>query len=335
MHLSYLRPVSCIFTSWVSSGLTVGVAAVWWLLDGRSSFLPEFPQGSPDHIHGGCICWRLWHPLFTDRAGNIPFLTLKRVKELACETVWAWEGLREQGLCRSGSYFSSTVFILCRVSTFSGINFCFSHFWQAQSGHTEVKALRSQGTGSSPAPIQRSLPAPSCPPPGGLSWTEGSTLTQPKLVQMLNQHWWAQKHWECLFIDSLIALTWKPNGIFFYFSWAYAGEARAVFSLTELRAQSHRQGKEAFWSELIPFLGSKGLCLQLYCYTCRRKALEGRDPGCSHSGMLSAESTARGHWALGVPSKGGSLAAPIAGEERWRRGDAEKRHNAHHWLWER
>jgi len=26
-----------------------GVAAVWWLLDGRCSFLPEFPQGSPVH----------------------------------------------------------------------------------------------------------------------------------------------------------------------------------------------------------------------------------------------------------------------------------------------
>ena len=26
-----------------------GVAAVWWLLDGRYSFLPEFPQGSPAH----------------------------------------------------------------------------------------------------------------------------------------------------------------------------------------------------------------------------------------------------------------------------------------------
>ena len=29
-----------------------GVAAVWWLLDGRYSFLPEFPQGSPAHTGG-------------------------------------------------------------------------------------------------------------------------------------------------------------------------------------------------------------------------------------------------------------------------------------------
>lgn len=62
----------------------------------------------------------------------------------------------------------------------------------------------------------------------------------------------------------------------------------------------------------------------MYCYTCRRKTLEGRDLGCGHSGMLSAGSIARGPWVLGVSSKGGSLAAPTAGEERWHRGDAEK-----------
>ena len=27
-----------------------GVAAVWWLLDGRYSFLPEFLQGSPSVV---------------------------------------------------------------------------------------------------------------------------------------------------------------------------------------------------------------------------------------------------------------------------------------------
>ena len=26
-------------------------------------------------IHVDCNCWWLWHPLFTDKAGNIPFLT--------------------------------------------------------------------------------------------------------------------------------------------------------------------------------------------------------------------------------------------------------------------
>ena len=31
-------------------GSPKGVAAVWWLLDGRYSFLPEFPQGSPSVV---------------------------------------------------------------------------------------------------------------------------------------------------------------------------------------------------------------------------------------------------------------------------------------------
>ena len=44
LHLSYLGPVSCAFTSW---GFTTGVAAVRWLLDGILCFLPEVPQGSP------------------------------------------------------------------------------------------------------------------------------------------------------------------------------------------------------------------------------------------------------------------------------------------------
>ena len=38
---------ACVFTSWVSS--LWGVAAVWWLLDGRYSFLPESPQGLRAH----------------------------------------------------------------------------------------------------------------------------------------------------------------------------------------------------------------------------------------------------------------------------------------------
>ena len=49
VHLSSLGPGSCVFTTWVPQGLLWGVAAVWWLLDGRCSFLPESPQGSPAH----------------------------------------------------------------------------------------------------------------------------------------------------------------------------------------------------------------------------------------------------------------------------------------------
>ena len=76
MHLSYLGPVSCVFSSWVSSGCTFGDGCSGWLLDGLGSgqpicLHPEFPQGSLSG--GGCnvMAWWLQHPLFTDMAGNI------------------------------------------------------------------------------------------------------------------------------------------------------------------------------------------------------------------------------------------------------------------------
>ena len=72
MHLSSQGPASCIFSSWVSSGLTIGsgcslMAARWQVL---------FPSWVPSGLTlEGCNCWWLWHPLFTDMAGNIPFLS--------------------------------------------------------------------------------------------------------------------------------------------------------------------------------------------------------------------------------------------------------------------
>ena len=76
MHLSYLGPVSCVFTSWVSSGLTVGsgcslMAARWQVF---SSFLSSLR--AHQLAGGGCNRWWLWHPLFTDMAGSIPFLDI-------------------------------------------------------------------------------------------------------------------------------------------------------------------------------------------------------------------------------------------------------------------
>ena len=81
-HFTYLGPVSCVFTHEFPRGLLWGVAAVWWLLDGRCSFLPEFLQ-----------CLLVHHPwwlqllitvtsLFTNMAGNTPFLKLESVKLL-------------------------------------------------------------------------------------------------------------------------------------------------------------------------------------------------------------------------------------------------------------
>ena len=75
MHLAYLGPVSCVFTCWVSSELTIRsdcslMAARW-----QYSFLSEFPQGSPAHH-----LWQLQSLmtvtcLFTEFAGSNPFLT--------------------------------------------------------------------------------------------------------------------------------------------------------------------------------------------------------------------------------------------------------------------
>ena len=74
IHLSYLGPVSCVFTSWVSTGLTLGsgcslMAARWQAF--FVSFLSSF-RAHPLTLHG-CSHWWLWYPLFTDMAGKIPF----------------------------------------------------------------------------------------------------------------------------------------------------------------------------------------------------------------------------------------------------------------------
>ena len=42
-------PMSCVFTSCVSSGLTTESGRSLMTVDGRYSFLPEFPPGSPAH----------------------------------------------------------------------------------------------------------------------------------------------------------------------------------------------------------------------------------------------------------------------------------------------
>ena len=62
--LSYLGPVSCVFTSGVPSGLTTGsgcsLRAARWQV-----FFPSWvPSGLT--IPGGCLCWWQWPPLLTD-----------------------------------------------------------------------------------------------------------------------------------------------------------------------------------------------------------------------------------------------------------------------------
>ena len=78
MHLSSLGPVTCVFhilsfprthhREWLQSD------GCW--MAGILSFLNS-PRTHQLTIHGGCNCWWLWHPLSTDGAGNIPFLTIQ------------------------------------------------------------------------------------------------------------------------------------------------------------------------------------------------------------------------------------------------------------------
>ena len=71
MHLSYPGPESCAFSSWVSSGCSVGADYSCCSLDGG---LPVSIL-SPLKVHHwegpSVMAWWLQHPPFTDRAGNI------------------------------------------------------------------------------------------------------------------------------------------------------------------------------------------------------------------------------------------------------------------------
>ena len=73
VRLSSLGPGSCVSTSWVAQGSPWAAAVVCWLLDGRYSFLPKFPWGSPGDI-GGPQSLMTATSLFTDTAGSIQYL---------------------------------------------------------------------------------------------------------------------------------------------------------------------------------------------------------------------------------------------------------------------
>ena len=63
LHFSYLGPVSWVFTSWVSSGLTVGSG--YRLMAARCQVCFSCLSSLRAHklsIHGGCSHWWLWDP---------------------------------------------------------------------------------------------------------------------------------------------------------------------------------------------------------------------------------------------------------------------------------
>ena len=95
--LTEIFPLTCTSPVWGQhpvlshpeppEGSPWGVAAVWWLLDGRH-FFSSLSSLSIHQltIHGG---WWLWHPLFTDKAGNLPFLKFQK-KLLSSTTEGKW-----------------------------------------------------------------------------------------------------------------------------------------------------------------------------------------------------------------------------------------------------
>lgn len=73
--LAISGPYPVFSYSWISLGLAVKLAAIW-LLDGRYFFsLAGFPRRLTSPAVVAAIAWWLWHHLFTDMAGNIPFLS--------------------------------------------------------------------------------------------------------------------------------------------------------------------------------------------------------------------------------------------------------------------
>ena len=60
----------------------------WLQCDGRyTAGIPSFLSSLPAQqltIGGGCNCWWMWHPSFTDTAGNIPFLSTTKCLLIQC-----------------------------------------------------------------------------------------------------------------------------------------------------------------------------------------------------------------------------------------------------------
>ena len=123
MHLRYLGLVS-----WVSSGLTVGRAAVWWQIDeidGKFFFFfflpPELPQGSPDHyplllLLSAVTCDSFQSHGLQHARFPCPSLTLRACSD-SCPLSW-W--------CHPTTSSSVTLFPLLLPSIFASIRVFFN-----------------------------------------------------------------------------------------------------------------------------------------------------------------------------------------------------------------
>ena len=68
MHLSYVRPVSCPFSSWVSSGITIGSGCCSWLLDSGHPVSILSSLRAHHQSSWNVMAWGLQYPLFTNVA---------------------------------------------------------------------------------------------------------------------------------------------------------------------------------------------------------------------------------------------------------------------------
>ena len=82
MHLGYLGPVSCVLTSWASSGLTVGSGCSLMAAGWQVFFPSQVSSGLTAHL-GGLQLLMTLRALFTDTAGNIPFMNGHKVTKSA------------------------------------------------------------------------------------------------------------------------------------------------------------------------------------------------------------------------------------------------------------
>ena len=73
MYLSYRLSGFWVFTSWISSGLTL-VSGCSLMATTPNSLLNSL-KAHQLTSSGGCNHWWLWHPLLADVAGNIPLMT--------------------------------------------------------------------------------------------------------------------------------------------------------------------------------------------------------------------------------------------------------------------
>ena len=91
-HLSYLGPVSCVFSSWVSSGYTIWGGCSSWLLDGRHSLFPSWvPSGLTARA---AVMWCLKKSQLCVLTGLVAPGSIRSGACLCFSYIWTFAGLK-------------------------------------------------------------------------------------------------------------------------------------------------------------------------------------------------------------------------------------------------